>query len=92
MHEDAMTHDLEKELKQRSIKNVVLVGAHGEFCVKYTAVDLLRLGHQVIVVEDAVAFADHAEKLREETWKELKSQGVQVVSIDDPELSSLLTK
>ena len=69
--------------------NVVVVGAHGEFCVPDTAIDLAKLGYRTIVVEDTVVFADDAADKKDAVWTNLKTNGVEIVSHDDSVLDAI---
>ena len=50
--------ELEPILRDRNIKRVVVCGLATDYCVKATALDALRLGFEVVVLERAVAAVD----------------------------------
>ena len=52
--------DLDKQLKQRGIKKLIVTGLMTHMCVSSTARDAVPLGYEVIIPEDATATRDLA--------------------------------
>lgn len=69
-------HDL---LRKHGISFLVLTGLAADVCVKYTALDALKLGYEVFLVEDATR-AVGGDKVLRETLNELREKGARVVS------------
>jgi len=89
-----MSHDLEHELKQRSISDVFVVGHSGTQAVPNTARDAAKLGFKTFVVEDAIGhlpvwLRDEDNKEWKQIEEELVGQGVKVVKMDGPEVEAL---
>lgn len=78
-------HDYENEtgldgyLRQRKVKTVYIVGLATDFCVKFTALDALRLDFEVVVIRDACKPVFDEEKALEE----LKKKGAKIVYSKD---------
>lgn len=49
---------LEGYLRERGVKKLVMVGLATDFCVRYSAVDAVKLGFQVTVLQDACRAID----------------------------------
>lgn len=84
-----VSHDLAEELKNRGVKNVVVVGLAGDYCVGSTAIDAAKAGFSVSLVEEAQRCVDAA------AWEDFKStlakQSVKVVSVKDDEIQKMLS-
>ena len=65
-------------LKKRGVTDLVIVGLATDFCVKWTALDALRLGFKTIVVRDAcrAVVPDHEAS----ALKEVADAGGQIVA------------
>ncbi|MBI4665408.1 MAG: bifunctional nicotinamidase/pyrazinamidase [Nitrospinae bacterium] len=62
-------------LHERSFKRLFLTGLATDFCVKYTALDGVKLGFEVYVIEDACRGIDLAGSLAA-AWIEMDDAGV----------------
>ena len=67
-------HDLAKELEQRNIIRVLLVGIETHVCIQQTALDLLAAGYRVYVAADAVG--SRFEVDREFALRRMDTSGV----------------
>ena len=70
--------DLEPILRDRSIERVVACGLATDYCVKATALDALRLGFEVVVLERAVAAVNLDPQDGAQALGELRAAGAQV--------------
>jgi len=68
-------------LRERGIDTLVVVGLAADFCVKWSAVDGVKQGFDVYVVEDATRGID-ADGSLADAWEEMNKTGVQIVSSD----------
>ena len=86
---NAASQDAAKLLHSSGIKNVVVVGVAGDYCVKHTAQDATKEGFHVFVVEEAVRSVDPGAK----GWCAVKEnfghKGIKLISIHGPEIASL---
>jgi nicotinamidase/pyrazinamidase len=75
--------DLDKELKAAGIKTLIIYGIATDYCVKATALDGLKEGYKVIVIEDLCrGVADETSK---KALEEMKQKGAQIVPSTDLE-------
>ncbi|MCJ1442037.1 MAG: NAD(+) salvage pathway protein [Stictis urceolatum] len=77
--------DVVGRLREREVSHVFVVGLAGDFCVRYSALDLAREGFVTFVVGDCVGYVDEG-KGREETLREWEGMGVKVVQSDEEEV------
>lgn len=75
-HRDTGLH---RYLRGLGINFLVLTGLAADVCVKYTALDALKLGYEVFLVEDATRAVGGEVALRK-TANELRKAGIRVVS------------
>ncbi len=73
---------LEGYLRTRQIKSIYLCGLALDFCVYFSAIDGVKLGFKVFVIEDACRAIDLDGSL-DNAIKEMKSSGVQLLSSPD---------
>lgn len=75
--------DLEQTLRSMGTKRLFVAGLALDFCVKATALDGVKLGFKVFLVEDATrpVFQENAKP----TLEELRNAGVEVISSGDVE-------
>ncbi|MDX1636951.1 MAG: bifunctional nicotinamidase/pyrazinamidase [Balneolaceae bacterium] len=66
-------------LRERNIETLYAVGLATDFCVKWSVVDGLREGFDVIVIEDAVRGIDIDGSV-EQAWKEMKDAGARRIT------------
>lgn len=75
--------DLAKLLHERGVKRVVVCGLATEYCVRATALDALKEGLEVIVVQDAIRGVEVTTGDCERAIEELKASGVRFVLSSD---------
>lgn len=71
---------LDDYLKERAVADVYLCGLATDYCVKYTALDAVRLGFATHVIEDACRGVNLGPGDVVRAMEEMRSQGVIVVS------------
>lgn len=70
--------EVEQKLKELGTKHVVLFGIESHVCVTQTALDLLSMGHEVVVLADGVSSMNSAEVPL--ALQRLRDAGAQVAS------------
>ena len=85
-----VSHDLAKELKEKGVKDVLVTGVAGDYCVKYTAIDAAKAGFDVYLIEEAQRCVD--AKSWEDIKPELEKEGVKIVSVKDEQVQNLLVR
>jgi len=81
-----VSHNVTDLLRARKVSHVFVVGIAGDFCVRYTALDVVKAGFSVSVVEDGTKCVDPEQGWRE-TMLEFKKSGVNLVRADGPEIN-----
>ena len=76
-------------LKNRGVDTLYICGLATDFCVKWSALDGIKEGFSVYVVEDAVAGIDLNDSVAA-AWKEMEAAGVQRIISTDIALKSAL--
>ena len=71
--------DLEKLLRSRNIRRVIVIGLATDYCVKETAMDALRLGFDVTVPRDATRAVEMNSGDGERSLAELEKAGAHVL-------------
>lgn len=71
-------------LKSQGISDCFVVGLAADYCVKSTAEDAAREGFKSWIIEEGTRAVD--AKGWEDCKKELKTNGVHVISMDSPEI------
>ena len=72
-------------LKEKGVTDVYVVGLAFDYCVKCTAVDAAKEGFKTYIVDEGTRAVDRGN--RDETMRELKSNRVEVVSMDGEEVA-----
>lgn len=72
---------LDRELMVHSIEKIVITGLVTNACVRGTAIDGIKLGYEVFLLEDATEAT--TEALKSAAIEELEGWGVQVLSTAD---------
>jgi nicotinamidase/pyrazinamidase len=80
---DARGLRLAEVLGQRGVTRLVIGGLATDYCVKQTALDGLRLGFEVVVIEDAVRGVDLRPGDAEQALEEMKQGGALVRNAND---------
>jgi nicotinamidase/pyrazinamidase len=70
-------------LREKGTTAIYVTGLATDYCVKYTALDALRLGFRTFLVEDACRGVDLAPGDIEAAVEEMRSAGVTVVRSED---------
>lgn len=65
-------------LKDNNVEDVYVCGLATDYCVKYTALDAVKFGFNVFVIEDACKATN--KKNKKETLKEILNSGVKIIS------------
>lgn len=73
--------DLAGRLRERGVRRIFLAGIATDYCVHFTALDGVREGFEVWVIEDAVRGV--APDTTAQTWRELAEAGVGRVHSSD---------
>lgn len=73
-------------LRERGVRRLTLAGLALDFCVAYSALDAVRLGFQVCVVEDACRAIDLDGSLAAR-MAEMGDAGVRIVASSDPAIT-----
>lgn len=82
-HSAFSAKELENFLKQRQIDTLFIAGVTTEYCVRATALDGLKRGYKVIVLEDCVATNIKEKKCHVQALQEIKvHQGIIIHSSD----------
>jgi nicotinamidase/pyrazinamidase len=76
---DTAPTDLERALRARDVRRVVVAGLASDYCVKETALDAVRLGFETEVVREAVAAVDLQPGDGESALAEVESAGAVLV-------------
>ncbi|MCP4673683.1 MAG: isochorismatase family protein, partial [Desulfobacula sp.] len=69
--------DLKEILDGRSIKKIVIFGLATDYCVKFTALDGIKAGFKVVVIENLSRGV--APDSTEQAIKEMKEKGVLII-------------
>ncbi len=75
--------ELERLLRERGVDEVVVCGLATDYCVKNTALDALRAGFRVTVVEDAVRGVDVSPGDSERALAEMRDAGARITASDE---------
>lgn len=71
--------NLEKNLKEKGIKNVYVVGLAFDFCVKHTAIDSARAGFNTTVLEAATKAVESSSEGLAAIRAEMEEAGVRII-------------
>ncbi len=74
---------LEKFLKDKHIKTVVIAGLATDYCVKYSALDALNLGFKTIIVPAACRGVNLKPEDSQNALKEIEAVGASLLTLDD---------
>lgn len=74
-HSCFSSEEFKELLNTDKIDTLILCGFLAEYCVKQTAIDALRLGYKVVLVEDCIATGDDVQPRKEQALAELKDKG-----------------
>ncbi|KAK2756941.1 NAD(+) salvage pathway protein [Arachnomyces sp. PD_36] len=77
--------DLTGALRERGVTDVFVVGVAGEYCVKFTAVDAVKVGFRTWVVEEGTRCVVPG-RVWDEAREEMRGKGVGVVGVDGVEM------
>lgn len=74
---------LENYLKEQNIQEAFIAGLATDYCVKYSALDAVKLGFKVNVIEDACRGIDRTEGDVKRSLEEMREAGVKVIQSRD---------
>ena len=83
-----VSHDLASILHEKDITDVYVVGLAGDFCVKHTAFGAVKANFKTYLIKEAQRCVDPS--IWHDTAAELKAGGVEIISIDDPQATSVM--
>lgn len=69
-------------LKSRGVDELVITGLATDFCVKWTALDAVKLGYKTILIKDAVRGIDLDDSVAK-AFQEMKNAGIQILQSKD---------
>ncbi|HEY9787126.1 MAG TPA: bifunctional nicotinamidase/pyrazinamidase [Candidatus Obscuribacterales bacterium] len=72
--------ELETYLKKHGVRHIFLTGVCTNFCVKATALDGIKLGFDVTVIEDACKGVDAGNNTVKSAIKLMRENGVEIIS------------
>lgn len=80
---------LDEWLRQRHVSSLVIMGLATDYCVKYTVLDALTLGYQVIVITEGCRGVNLQPSDSEQALKEMAEAGAQLMTLAgfSPELN-----
>lgn len=74
--------DLAEKLRGRQVGTVYITGLATDYCVKASALDAVKEGFQVLVIEDACRGVDSPPGSVENAVQEMKEAGIKIVTED----------
>lgn len=74
---------LEAQLKRTSIERVFIGGLATDYCVLNTALDAIKLGFEVLVLEDGIAAVDTEAGDGDKAVQKMKDNGAKLTTIAD---------
>lgn len=74
---------LEEYLRKHEIETVYLAGLTTEYCVKFSALDALKLGFEVFIIEDACKAVNLRPGEHERAIHEMKEAGAHIIRAHD---------
>jgi nicotinamidase/pyrazinamidase len=66
-------------LKNNKISKLSICGFLAEYCVKQTAIDALKLGYSLSLIEDCIGTGDDVQFRKDEMLAELINMGAQII-------------
>ncbi len=84
----AVSHNVVKILKDKRVSHLFIVGLAGDYCVRYTALDAVKAGFAVYVVDEGTKCVD-LEQGWAETVQAFERSGVRVVQATGPEINKV---
>ena len=70
-------------LIRMNIDTILICGFLAEYCVKQTALDALKLGYDIIMVEDCIGTGDDVQHRSEQLFEEIKGLGGKVLTVHE---------
>ena len=83
---EAASQDLAGLLHRAEITTVFVVGLAGDYCVKCTALDAIKEGFEVYVVQEAIRSVNAGESGWGVAAREMETAGIKTISIKGREL------
>lgn len=72
--------ELNALLKKHHVQKLVVMGIATDYCVKFTVMDALSLGYEVIVVNDGCRGVDMPNGSSDEAYNEIEKRGAVLIS------------
>lgn len=85
----AASHDLAGLLNSKAITHVFVVGLAGDYCVKCTALDALKEGYEVFIVDEATKSVDPGPRGWGVAKVQLENKGAKIISVHGPDIEKL---
>ncbi|BDD01503.1 bifunctional nicotinamidase/pyrazinamidase [Persicobacter psychrovividus] len=70
---------LDQELKENGVTKLFVAGLATDYCVKFSVLDALKLGYEVVLIADAVRAVNLDAKDGERSIEEMKSKGASII-------------
>lgn len=74
---------LEEFLRQKNITEIYIAGLVTDYCVKYSALDALRLGFEVYVVSDGCCAVNLSPDDEAQAYKEMRAAGAHIITSEE---------
>lgn len=74
---------LDAFLKERGIKDVYIAGLTTDYCVKFSALDAIKLGYRVRVIEDACRGVNLHPLDSQKAFEEMKEVGAKIIKSEE---------
>mgnify|MGYP000843550332 CR=1 FL=1 len=78
--------ELNNYLNENQIDKIYICGLAYDYCVKYTAIDGIDLGYEIIIIEDACRSINQDIQYLNQLKSELESKGVRIINSQELEL------
>jgi nicotinamidase/pyrazinamidase len=79
-------------LKNNKINKLFICGFLAEYCVKQTAIDALKLGYYLSLIEDCIGTGDDVQFRKNEMLIELMNMGAQIIKSFPNKINDLIGK
>lgn len=77
---NAVTNEIESYLKANKIKNIIITGVEAHICVFQTVRELVSLGYNIFVVEDAIS--SYKSEQKELALKAFDKMGAKIINTE----------
>lgn len=80
-NQDKFKTELDQTLQQRSVDTLFILGLATDYCVKFTALDALRLGYHTIVVKEGCRGVELNRGDIDKAYQEIEAKGGKVMTL-----------